>query len=155
MATRNARTDPTAAHENPTAFDSADPPRNFTLEVNERVRAMTIGAPAFATRKKRIEDFEETSVRLLVILHDKLQAQGRSRREIEDALYDRASIIDLRKMNELVEQHNRYYPIEANLPCDLRTGAYMIYGRPWEQEPPWTADRLVASALSVIAQRDP
>ena len=46
----------------PTAFDSADPPRNFSLSVNDRIRAMAIGAPAYATRKKTIEDREDRFV---------------------------------------------------------------------------------------------
>ena len=30
-----------------------------------------------------------------------------------------------------VEEHNRYFPIEANLSIDLETGAYLWMGRPW------------------------
>ncbi|MDB4945772.1 MAG: hypothetical protein JWP97_5306 [Labilithrix sp.] len=154
MTTRNARNDPTAAPE-PSAFDnSADPPRNFSLNVNERVRALTIGAPAFAARKKRLEDFEEATIRLLVVLHDKLHAQGHSRAAIEDALLDRAQAVDLRPMNDVLDAHNRYYPIEANLPTDPRTGEYLLYGRRWEPDPPWTAERLVELTLEVLAQRE-
>lgn len=48
-------------------------------------------------------------------------------------------------MNALVEAHNRYYPIEANLPVDPRTGAYLVKrGTPFEPEPAVTPARLVA-----------
>ena len=60
--------------ERPTAFRSADPPRNFTLSVDERVRALTIGPPAYAVRKRKIEDNEEQWVSTLVALHDERTA---------------------------------------------------------------------------------
>jgi hypothetical protein len=33
---------------------------------------------------------------------------------------------DLGDVNELIEQHNRWYPIEARLPMDPRTGDYVL-----------------------------
>jgi hypothetical protein len=43
-------------------------------------------------------------------------------------------------LNDLIEQHNEYYPIEANLPVDPRTGDYVtMTGRPYEREPLDTA----------------
>ncbi|MDB4934797.1 MAG: hypothetical protein JWP87_1769 [Labilithrix sp.] len=140
------------------AFNSADPPRNFTLSVNDRIRAIAIGAPAYATRKKHLEDLEERHVRMLVTLHDALVAKHGQRPDREElvtrALHDRAATIDVKRMNQLVEAHNRYYPIEANLPCDLRTGHYLVYGRRWVPEEPWSAARLVERARAVIADRD-
>jgi len=138
----------------PTAFNGADPPRNFTLSVGDRVRALTIGAPAYATRKKRIEDLELTHVRALVALHDQLAAKGRSHAEIEHAVHDRAHAVDLTKMNALIETHNRYYPIEANLPTNLKTGDYHVYGQRWMPEEPWTAPRLLERAIAILAARD-
>ncbi len=32
-------------------------------------------------------------------------------------------------LNELIDKHNRYYPIEANLPIDVRTGRLLDRGR--------------------------
>ena len=40
------------------------------------------------------------------------------------------------RVNELIEQHNEYYPIERSLPIDLRTGEYLtISGRSHRREP--------------------
>ena len=136
-----------------TALSSADPPRNFTLSVNDRVRALTIGAPAYATRKKRIEDLEVTHVGSLIKLHDQLAAKGRSAGDIQRALHDKAHGLDLRPMNALVEVHNRYYPIEANLSTNLRTGEYHVYGQRWMPEEPFTARRVLESALAILARR--
>ena len=138
----------------PTAFNSADPPRNFTLSVDDRIRALTIGAPAYATRKKSIEDREERYVGVLVALHDALVGKGEQRETaLTRALLDRAHAFDLRRLNAMIESHNQYYPIEANLPIDPRTGGYLVYGRPWNPTEAWTAERFVAQALALVAAR--
>jgi hypothetical protein len=39
-------------------------------------------------------------------------------------------------VNELIEKHNRYYPIEARLPMDVRTGDFvLVNGRSYERRP--------------------
>jgi hypothetical protein len=39
-------------------------------------------------------------------------------------------------VNELIAKHNRYYPIEARLPMDPRTGDFaLVHGRHYELEP--------------------
>ncbi len=136
-----------------TAFNSVDPQRNFSLSIGERIRALTIGAPAYATRKKSIEDQEASHVRTLVVLYDTLTGRGRERAAVVQALHEKAAAFNLEKLNRLVDAHNQYYPIEANLPCDPRTGEYLIYGRPWSPERPWTVTRLVETALAKIAAR--
>jgi hypothetical protein len=40
------------------------------------------------------------------------------------------------ELNELIRQHNEYYPIERNLPVDPRTGDYVtVVGRSYRREP--------------------
>jgi len=42
---------------------------------------------------------------------------------------------DFRETNELIRQHNAWYPIERDLPMDPRTGEYvLIAGRPYQRE---------------------
>lgn len=125
------------------ALNSVDPPRNFTLGVDERIRALTIGAPAYAIRKRKIEDTEEKWVGTLLALRDKLEAAGTPDAEIEDALRAKAATFDYRKLNELVALHNRWYPVEANLAMDAR-GRYLVYGRVWHPEEDFTAERILA-----------
>ena len=39
-------------------------------------------------------------------------------------------------VNELIERHNRWYPAEARLPMDPRSGDFVLVGcRPYEREP--------------------
>jgi hypothetical protein len=129
--------------EAPTAHSSADPIRNFTLTVDERIRALTIGAPAYALRKRKIEDIEEEWVTALVDLRAKLEAKGIAETEIAHALRAKAATFDYRKINDLVAQHNRWYPVEANLRIDPKSGGYLVYGRPWHPETEFTADRIL------------
>jgi hypothetical protein len=121
-------------------------PRNFSLGTAESIRALTIGVPSYAARKRRIEDLLEDLTEHLREALSKLGpaslASPASRHEAALAL---AATLDLSKVNALVEAHNRYYPIEANLPVDPRTGAYLVKrGTPFEPEPAVTPARLVA-----------
>ena len=43
---------------------------------------------------------------------------------------------DFGEVNELIEKHNRWYPIEARLPMDPRSRDFVkIGGRPYRREP--------------------
>jgi len=137
----------------PTAMNSADPIRNFSLTVDERIRALTIGVPAWAARKRKIEDDEEKFVTDLIALYDKLVAKGAmSMMEIDLMLATTANQIDFTKVNKLIVDHNRYYPIEANLPMD-RKGNYLVYGRIWFRDEPMTGVRILAETRKRIAAR--
>ena len=52
-------------------------------------------------------------------------------------------------VNELIGQHNEYYPIERDLPVDPRTGDYLtVSGRPYRREyagKRWILERFPAS----------
>jgi hypothetical protein len=128
--------------ETPSAHSSADPPRNFTLSVDERIRALTIGAPAYAIRKRKIEDLESRWVATLLELREQLEAKGTPEADVAHALRAKAATFDYRRVNELVLQHNRWYPIEANLRIDPKTHGYLVYGRPWLPEPAFSAERI-------------
>jgi hypothetical protein len=117
------------------ALASIDPPRNFSISTEERVRALAVGVPAYAARKRRIE------------------ARALPERECELALLTEARTFDLAAVNRLIEVHNRYYPIEADLPIDPLTGVFLMREEPWQPEPSLSAEGLVASALARVATR--
>ena len=77
---------------------TASPARNFTLTTAERVQAIVQGVPAWSRRLKRIEDVTAEIVQLHIAGKDR------------DAKKRIAELV------KLVEAHNAYYPIEANLP---------------------------------------
>ena len=117
------------------------PARNFTIPLAERVRALA-GPPAYSVRKRRIEDLELAIVRAV---EDALDAAPEIAR---DALAERRDVAPLlRELATLIDAHNRYYPIEANLPIDPKTGALLERGRRWEPLPAPDFARLVARAL--------
>jgi hypothetical protein len=55
----------------------------------------------------------------------------------------------LRELNRLVDAHNRYYPIEANLPLDPATRLQLDHGKPWQPMPAIAlADVIAACGLA-------
>jgi hypothetical protein len=117
----------------PQPSETVAPPRNFTLSLDERLRAYAQGVPGYMRRRRRIEDLEERLLRRL----------GEAEAPAE-ALASKEVAADLTLMNELIEKHNRYYPIEANLPMDPRTGRLIERGVPWRPLPSVTAADLLA-----------
>lgn len=114
--------------------DTAAPARNFTRTGAERVRALVAGPPAWAVRRRRIEDLEAKIVHALV-------EDGIDGEEWPTALErDHARLV------ELVASHNRWYPIEANLPIDPLTSRWVDHGEPWRPMPAPTRAALLALA---------
>ena len=129
-------------------------PRNFRIPTGESIRAMGIGVPSYAARKRRIEDMLEDFTDFLDEHEQKLTKGGMDPAERDEALRRAAEKLDLATVNRLVEAHNRYYPIEANLPTDPRTGAYMVRrGIPFEPEPAVTIEDLLAALDAARAKR--
>jgi hypothetical protein len=115
------------------------PARNFTLMVEERVRALAAGLPAFAVRRRRIEDLEAAIGRSL----DELEAK--TGMPLDAAALPYAVRRDIERLNQLIDNHNRYYPIEARLPTDVRTGQLMDWGEPWIPMTPVSVEALIRS----------
>ena len=118
--------------------DTVSPPRNFTLSIDERLRAYAQGVPGYIRRRRRMEDLEARLVG--TIAGAETPAEAAASREFT---------ADLALLNELVDRHNRYYPIEANLPYDLRSGRIMERGAPWRPLPSVTAADLLARAGAI------
>lgn len=126
---------------------SIDPPRNFTIATEDRVRALAVGVPAYAERKRRIEDMERRFVAKLLAVHATATKRGD---DAEAALDRAAAAFDLTRMNALVAAHNRYYPIEANLPIDPESGGPLLRGAPFRPEEPFTGARLAEAARTKL-----
>jgi len=59
----------------------------------------------------------------------------------------------IEQLARLIDNHNRYYPIEANLPIDVRSSQLMDWGKPWAPTPAPSAEALIARARAVAAER--
>ena len=113
--------------------DTAAPARNFTLSLEDRLRAYAQGVPSYIRRRRRIEDLEARLIRLLASAAS--PAEAASSAEVA---------ADLEQLNDLIARHNRYYPIEANLPIDPRSGGSLDNGRAFQKLPLVTVDALLA-----------
>jgi hypothetical protein len=128
--------------------ETLDPARNFTLTTEDRVRAVAAGPPAYMRRRRAIEDLEEGIVRVLVSHCETAVAQGAGPEDLAAHAQSNAPLRALERLNDLIERHNRYYPIEANLPLHPRTGELMDRsGEPWRPMKRRSIEELVQLAL--------
>ncbi len=126
--------------ERRTALDTAVLPRNFTQTSGERIRAIVSGPPAYMRRLRLIEDMEaQIMLDLARAAEAAPKEAARLRRRVEPRLAT---------LRNLVVDHNRYYPIEANLPMDLRSGVMLDRGAPWRPRPLPTIESLSPPARS-------
>jgi len=112
--------------------DTAAPPRNFTLSLEERLQAYAQGVPGYMRRRRRIEDLEERLI-------GRLAAAEAPAQEAASAEFT----AELAQLNDLIARHNRYYPIEARLPIDVRSKRLFERGAPWRPLPAVTAADLL------------
>ncbi|MGL6280091.1 MAG: hypothetical protein ACRC50_11110 [Gaiella sp.] len=84
-----------------------------------------------------------------------------ARRERDDAVFARAWTDAARRarfdeVNDLIERHNRWYPIEARLPMDPRRGDYvLVNGRDYRRRPlgaDWVLARFPAVRATALAR---
>jgi hypothetical protein len=128
--------------------ETLDPARNFTLTTEDRVRAVASGPPAYMRRRRAIEDLEEGIVRVLVERCAEAVAAGVGVDDVGAHAQANAPLRALERLNDLIARHNRYYPIEANLPLHPRTGELMERsGEPWRPMKPRCIEELVEQAL--------
>jgi hypothetical protein len=119
----------------------------------DRYLAVRAGGLAYMRRLREIEDEE---VRHLLALEAAWLALAEEANDEEFALAwrDAAAGWDFRRINELVARHNAYYPIEARVPMNPRTGGYAKswkrerYGEEWilERFPPLRGDAVASAA---------
>jgi hypothetical protein len=120
--------------------ESALPARNFTISAGELARAAIAGPPAWSVRLRRIEQLE---AELLAVLGARLRA-GAPPLPLPPALEHKRV-----ELERLVEAHNAYYPIEANLPSSPRTLAVMDGGAPWQPRPIPSPEALLEDARAI------
>jgi hypothetical protein len=121
--------------------DTAAPARNFTIASETRLGALLSGPPPYAVRLRKIEDLEEEVVAALC----ECERTGASSIPLAVARC-------IEQANRLIQDHNRYYPVESNLPVDAATGELMEMGEPWRPRPPLTVDELRAEAHARATQ---
>ena len=103
--------------------------------VHEYIRGSIM--PRFMERLREIEDrLTEHQMRLERRYRELQQVHGTEPELFAERWSAVAEGWNFDEVNELIRQHNDYYPIERNLPVDPRTGEYVtILGKPyWREE---------------------
>jgi hypothetical protein len=122
--------------------------RNFSPSV-EGYALSIAGPPAYSQRLRQIEDE--------IAMHEERLGQAWKkvrREEREPAARERrwraiAERWNFYAVNDLIERHNRWYPIEARLPMSPRTGDFVLVGgKPYRIAPldaAWILERFPAN----------
>lgn len=107
--------------------------RQTRRTVEEYIRAGT--APAYMRRLRKIERELERHKRKLDRAHRLLsESLGDRPDEFARRWSDTARGWNFQAVNELIRQHNEWYPVERNLPLDPRTRDYVkIRGRSYRR----------------------
>ena len=111
----------------------------FGAPLRRRIRAFrpqadsyiaSLGGPLpYMRRLRTIEDETDRHLELLAEAYELHRDDPAAWRRI-------AARWDFSAVNELIENHNRWYPIEARLPMDPRTRDFVkVGGRPYRREP--------------------
>jgi hypothetical protein len=92
--------------------------RNFTADPGSYLASL--GGPLpYMTRLREIAARVERHERELAERHRELGGDAAGWRR-------HAERVDFSEVNELIDTHNRWYPVEARLPMDPRTGDYAL-----------------------------
>jgi hypothetical protein len=105
--------------------------------------------PRFMQRLREIEDATIGHRDRLELAYEECRdACGGDRELFARRWIEQAHAWSFGALNDLIEEHNEYYPIERNLPIDPRTGDYVaIVGRSYRREPlgpDWILERFPA-----------
>ena len=118
---------------------------SFKITLDEYLKAMD-GPPAWVMRLKRIEDWmDQTSARVhkdwVEMALENFDNSENFRREWMRFIEN----FDFSQINKWIGDHNEYFPIEANLPYDIRTGKMLYGGGPFRKKeflgPDWLLDQ--------------
>jgi hypothetical protein len=109
-----------------------------------------LGGPLpYMLRLRLIEDHTRKHERLLGERWRELAETEPTPEDFEAGWNAIAAAWDFSDVNDLVQRHNRWYPVEAQLAMDPRTGDYaLVGGRPYRREPldaAWVLERFPAS----------
>ena len=109
--------------------------RNFRPSADSAVRALH-GPLAWMRRLRAIENLvAEHEIRLREAW-DELRALHPNDTEFARAWQELAVAWKFDAVNELIERHNPYFPAEARLPMNPRTGDFVpVNGRPYRRNP--------------------
>lgn len=123
--------------------------RNFRPDAASYVTSL--GGPLpYMVRLREIHDLTDWHERRLEQAWLDLAAEcGRDGNAFDRRWRATAESWNFFEMNDLIERHNRYFPIEARLPMDPKTGDFVLVdGKPYRRRPldaEWVLERFPPS----------
>ena len=109
--------------------------RNFSPSAEGYARSVA-GPPAYVQRLRRIEEEIAEHAGRLEAAWDELCREVVSADERERRWRELARRWSFHAVNELIDRHNRWYPVEARLAMSPRTGDFVqVGGRSYRLEP--------------------
>jgi hypothetical protein len=113
--------------------------RNFRPSADSYLSAL--GGPLpFMVRLRTITEMTAEHERRLGDAWEELQASGLDAEARADAWRAQVEAWSFDEVNDLIDRHNRFYPIEARLPMDPRTRDYALVGGKDYRRKPLDAD---------------
>jgi hypothetical protein len=121
-------------------------PRRITLRPGADTYVTSLGGPLpYMARLRTIADETAAHLRALERAWRELAAAERDPLAFERRWRDRAARWSFHAVNELIDRHNRWYPAEARLPMDVRSGDFaLVNGKPYRRRPldaAWALER--------------
>ena len=117
--------------------------RNFRPDA-EGYLASLGGPLPYMVRLREIEAMTRAHEEALAAARDRLASEVRPA-ELADVWRAEVERWSFDEVNDLIERHNRWYPVEARLPMDPRRGDYaLVNGRDYRRQPlgpAWALDR--------------
>ena len=117
--------------------------RNFRPDA-EGYLASLGGPLPYMVRLREIEAMTRAHEEALAAARDRLASEVRPA-ELADVWRAEVERWSFDEVNDLIERHNRWYPVEARLPMDPRRGDYaLVNGRDYRRQllgPAWALER--------------
>jgi hypothetical protein len=128
--------------------------RNFRPDAESSVRALD-GPTVWMRRLRAIEDALEKHERRLAEAWRALAEEVEAPTAFTAAWRELADNWDFAQVNELIDRHNRNFPVEARLAMDPRTRDFVrVNGRSYEREPldaDWILERFPPERDAALA----
>lgn len=128
--------------------------RNFRPDAESGIRALG-GPTAWMRRLRAIEDAVDQHERQLAEAWRTLADETEDPAQFAAAWRELAVSWSFAEVNELIERHNRNFPVEARLPMDPRTRDFVrLNGRSYQREPfdaGWILERFPPDREAALA----
>lgn len=117
--------------------------KNFSVPLADQVQSY-YGAPEYALRASKIENAIDQLMDELSLEYTNMINKFSNKPEVfAQKWIEFIESLELNELNDLIEKHNKNYPLEANLNIDPHSGKYLMGSTSWEEQEKITKDILI------------